>query len=308
MLRKLCISNGKLVESDSDKTLPLVHVYIAPTDAEKKELVEKYKIDEHTLSSALDPDELSRLEFEPDHVALIYKRPKHYSAEDNFLFKVDSTGVFMFSDKLIVVMDEDAPLFEGKSFLKVQTPQDIILRMIFRSVAHFLEHLRGMSMLSSSIEHLINTAMENKYLLNLFTLEKSLVYYINAINSNAVLIERMRHNAAKLGLTAESIEFLDDLAIENNQCREQAQTYSHVLSSLMDARVSIVSNNLNIRIKALTILTIAIMLPTLIVSIFSMNVKLPIEQEIGARSFWLIAALAVSSSAMVALFWWRKKW
>ena len=108
----------------------------------------------------------------------------------------------MFSDKLIIVMDEDAPLFEGKSFLKVQTPQDIILRMIYRSVSHFLEHLRGMSMLSASIEHLINTAMENKYLLNLFTLEKSLVYYINAINSNAVLIERMRHNAAKLGFTA----------------------------------------------------------------------------------------------------------
>lgn len=308
MLRKLYISGGRLVEINGENIQPLIFVYIEPTETEKKELVEQYKIDDHTLTSALDPDELSRLEFEPDHVALIYKRPKHYSSEDNFLFKVASTGVFMFSDKLIIVMNEDAPLFEGKSFLKIQTTQDIILRMIFRSVAHFLEHLRGMSMLSASIEHLINTAMENRYLLNLFTLEKSLVYYINAINSNAVLIERMRHNAAKLDFTTENLEFLDDLAIENNQCREQAQTYSHVLAGLMDARASIVSNNLNIRIKALTILTIAIMLPTLVVSIFSMNVKLPIEQEMSPQSFWIIVGIAVLSSSIVALFWWRKKW
>lgn len=307
MLRKLYISSGRLVETNGDNVQPLVYVYITPAESEKKELVEHCKIDEHTLNSTLDPDELSRLEFEPDHTAIIFKRPKHYSAEDSFLFKVDSTGVFVFSDKLIIVMDEDAPLFEGKSFLKIQTPQDILLRMIFRSVSHFLEHLRGMNMLASSIEHLINTAMENKYLLNLFTLEKSLVYYINAINSNAVLIERMRHNAVKLGFTTENLEFLDDLAIENNQCREQAQTYSHVLSGLMDARASIVSNNLNIRIKALTILTIAIMLPTLVVSIFSMNVKIPLVHD-DPMSFWIIGGIAALSSAIVALFWWWKKW
>ena len=85
MLRKLYICNGRLTETDGEKAQPLVYVYIEPTEAEKKELVEQYKIDEHTLNSALDPDELSRLEFEPDHVAIIYKRPKHYSAEDNFL-------------------------------------------------------------------------------------------------------------------------------------------------------------------------------------------------------------------------------
>jgi magnesium transporter len=296
MLKKLYISNGRLVEAEDDKIQPLVYVYIEPAEVEKKELVEKYKIDEHTLNSALDPDELSRLEFE------------HYGSEDEFLFKVASTGAFMFSDRLIIVMNEDVPLFEGKAFLKVQTTQDIILRIVYRSVSHFLEHLRGMNMLAASIEHLINTAMENKYLLNLFTLEKSLVYYVNATNSNAGLIERMRHNAAKMGFTTENLEFLDDLAIENSQCREQAQTYSHVLAGLMDARASIVSNNLNIRIKALTIITIVIMLPTLVVSIFSMNVKLPIEQHENLESFWIISGIAALTAVIVGLLWWRKRW
>jgi magnesium transporter len=295
------------VEIEDDKTEPLVYVYIEPADAEKKELVERFKIDEHTLNSSLDPDELSRLEFEPDHVAMIFKRPKHYSAEDNFLFKVASTGVFIFSNKLVIVMAEDAPLFEGKSFLRVESIQDITLKIIYRSVFHFVEHLKAINMLSASIEHLINTAMENKYLLNLFTLEKSLVYYLNAINSNGVLIERLKNNAAKMGFTQENLEFLDDLIIENNQCREQAQIYSHVLASLMDARASIVSNNLNIRIKALTILTIVIMLPTLVASIFSMNVKIPLAHE-DPLSFWIISGMATLSAVIISVLWWRRKW
>ena len=168
-------------------------------------------------------------------------------------------------------------------------------------------------MLSGSIEQLISTSMENKYLLNLFTLEKSLVYYVNATNANGVLIERLKNNAAKIGFSTENIEFLDDLTIETNQCREQANIYSQVLSSLMDARASIIANNLNIRIKMLTILTIAIMLPTLIVSIFSMNVDLPfvpnnpnsIDDPI---SFWIISALAALSVCALVFFWWRKRW
>lgn len=297
--------NGKLQEDDNAE--PLVYVYTAPTDEEKKQLIEQYKIDEHTLSSSLDPDELSRLEFEPEHIAMIFKRPRHYAAEDNFLFKVASTGVFMFKDKLIIVTADEAPLFEGRPFMRVQSIQDIVLKMINRSIVHFLEHLRAIDMLSGSIEQLISTSMENKYLLNLFTLEKSLVYYLNATNSNGVLIERLKNSATKVGLTQEHIEILDDLTIENSQCREQANIYSQVLSSLMDARASIIANNLNIRIKMLTILTIAIMLPTLIVSIFSMNVQIPLAHDEPA-SFWIIAALAALSSLTLGFLWWKKRW
>jgi magnesium transporter len=148
--------------------------------------------------------------------------------------------------------------------------------------------------------------MENKHLVNLFTLEKSLVYYLNAINSNGALIEKLKNNAAKIGFSPENVEFLDDIMIENNQCRMQTEIYSQVLASLMDARASIVSNNLNIRIKALTIITITIMLPTLVVSVFSMNVKIPLEEH--PYAFWIIAFLAMGSSVLVGLLWWRKKW
>jgi len=306
MLRRMYISdNGKLQEDD--KAEPLVYVYTAPTDEEKKQLIEQYKIDEHTLNSSLDPDELSRLEFEPEHVAMIFKRPKHYATEDNFLFRVASTGVFIFKDRLIIVSADEAPLFEGRPFMKVQSIQDIVLKLINRSIFHFLEHLKAINVLAGSIEQLISTSMENKYLLNLFTLEKSLVYYLNATNSNGVLIERLKNNASKIDLTPENIEILDDLTIENSQCREQANIYSQVLASMMDARATIVANNLNIRIKMLTILTIAIMLPTFVVSYFSMNVKLPLEPN-NLISFWIITALAVLLTLTFAFLWWKRRW
>jgi len=304
MLKKLYISDGKLTECGNGD--PAVFIYVAPDENERKYLVEQLKIDEHTLNSSLDPDELSRLEFEPEHAAMIFKRPKRYTAQDNFLFRVLSTGVFLFKDRLVIVVADDAPLFEGRPFVKIQSIQDICLKLIYRAILHFVEHLKAIDQISGDLQQQISTSMENKYLLNLFTLEKSLVYFLSAINSNAVLIEKLRNNAAKLGFTQETSEFLDDIMIENSQCRGQTEIYSQVLASLMDARASIISNNLNMRIKTLTLITIAIMLPTLVVSIFSMNVKIPIEQH--PQAFWIIATMAAISAISVGLLWWRRWW
>ncbi len=304
MLRQLNITDGKLIESPNGSGQ--VCVYITPDEAERKYLVDQLKIDEHTLNSSLDPDEVSRLEFEPDHIAMIFKRPKRYAAIDNFLFRVGSAGVFMFKDRLVIVIAEDAPIFEGRPFTRIQSIQDVFLRLIYRAISHFVEHLRGINQISNELEQQINAAMENKYLLNLFSLEKSLVYYLDAIHSNNAVIEKLKYSAAKIGFSQENVEFLEDIQIENNQCLRQTEIYSQVLASMMDARASIISNNLNIRIKTLTLITIAIMLPTLVVSIFSMNVRIPIAWYVDA--FWAITGLAAASSALVGILWWRKKW
>ena len=303
MLRQLRISEGKLAEADAANGQ--VHVYISPDEAERKHLVETLKLDEHTLSSALDPDELARLEFEPEHVALIYKRPKNYSSEDQFLFKVASAGLFLFKDFLVVVISEDVPLFEGRPFARVRDLQDLLLKMIHRSIFHFEAHLRVINTISSELEQEINTAMTNKNLLNLFILEKSLVYYLNAINTNGKLIEKLKANAAKLGLGPEHIEFLDDVTIENGQCYEQAAIYSQVLAGMMDARGTIVSNNLNVLMKNINLIMITLMLPTLVVSIFSMNVAFPLQHH--PLAFFIILCIGLVTVTFVGLVWRYKR-
>jgi len=304
MLTRYDIVQNRIVKSEQQQSSILV--FINPDENEKKYLVEELRIDEHTLASALDPDELSRLEFEPEHLALIFKRPRNYSGKDQLLFKVLSCGAFLFKERLIIVMSDEVSLFDGKMFNQVQTLSEVMLKVIFRSISHFVEHLKIFNMITDDLESKINTAMENKYLLNLFTLEKSLVYYLNSINSNGALIEKLKYNSAKIGFTAEHVELLDDLIIENSQCYRQAEIHSNILASLMDARASIVGNNLNVLMKTLNIIMLGIMVPTLIVSIFSMNVPIPGQEH--PLSFWMILVLAITSVCVLILFWKRKKW
>jgi magnesium transporter len=305
VLRRAEMVDGKLRDREDGP----VWIVAAPEEAERKLLVDGLKIDEHTLSSALDPDELSRVELEPEHVAIILKRPKNYSSEDDFLFKVLSVGLFLFKDKLVVVMAEEAPVLDaGRVPYKAGgSPADVLLRIVYRTIFHFLEHLRVIGMLSDSLERRISLSFDNRHLLNLFKLEKSLVYYVSGISSNAVAIDKLKAAAGRFGLTQEQVEFLDDVAIENQQCYRQAEINSNILASLMDARVSIVSNNLNLTMKTLTLITLTIMVPTFVVSAFSMNVSMPVVHD-SPWTFWGVLALAAVSSAGF-LAWGRyKKW
>ncbi len=305
MLRRFLIQGNKIVET-AEEQAPIL-LFLNPDEAEKRYLVDTFQVDEHTLNSALDPDEQARLECEPSHIAYIYKRPKNYSGADQLLFKASTMGVFFFGETLILVTAEDINLFEGKQLSKVGSLRELMIRLIYRAIFHFMEHLRIINQIADSVEQKINKSMENKHLINLFSLEKSLVYYQNAVNSNGALIEKMRHIAPKFGFTTDELELLDDVFIENNQCYRQAEVYANILASLMDARASIVSNNLNVLMKTLNIITISIMVPTLIVSIFSMNVELPFGFE-KLPDFWKIMGLAAVSMVGFLTFWKYKKW
>lgn len=302
MVRHYKIDSGRVVQVE-DRDTSAISVFVNPDEGERRYLIDSLKVDEHTLNSALDPDELSRLEFEPEHVALIFKRPRSYTAADAFFFKTSSAGLFLFKEKLVVVISEDVPLFDGKVFQKVAGVRDAALRMVNRSVFHFLEHLKAITMMTDSLEQKIRTSRGSKYLLDLFTLEKSLVYYLNAIHANTILIEKLRNSAAKIGMTTEQLDLLDDMLIENNQCYKQAEIYSNILAGLMDARASIVNNNLNLLMRDLNIITIAIMVPTFVVSAFSMNVTIPLQKLPFA--FWIIMTLAAVSVVGFSLLWRR---
>jgi len=304
MRRYYELREGRIVEA-AGEAAP-IWILISPDETERRMLVESLRLDEHTLACALDPDETPRLEFEPDHAAIILNRPRNYCREDQFMFKVASTGVFLFKDRLLVVLSEDVPVIEGgKAIPRLNGLPDVLLKIIYRSIIHFLGHLKSINAIADELEGLINTSMENRYLLNLFTLEKSLVYLTTAIRANGTLIERLRHASAKIGFSQEAIEFLDDIAIENGECAKQAEIYSNIIAGLMDARASIVNNNLNQLMKNLNMIMIAVMWPTVVCGFFAMNIKLPVEQR---ESLWpFVAVVCLSAGPLLALFWWIRK-
>ena len=147
-------------------------------------------------------------------------------------------GIFVFAARVVIIIDEYVPLFTGKIANNVHTVQDVIMKTLLLTIRHFESHLRVINMCSDELEHAIVSSYDGKELLNMFTLEKGLVYYVNALNGNRRVIERMRAAAIKLGFTEENIELLEDISIENRQFLDQAEVYSQVLSGMMDACAS----------------------------------------------------------------------
>ena len=300
------LENGSLISCEPNAAQ--IITYTSPTIDDEAELQEQYKIDYHTLQSSLDPDELSRLEMEPDHAAIIFKRPKSFCAGDNFLLKLTSTGTFVYENHLVIVMADDSPIFEGRVPFPVKSIHDVILRLLYQATMHFEGHLKAINMLADSLERRINTSLENKYLLNMFALEKSLVYILNSISSNGALLERMKSLSAKLGFDSDQAKVLEDLVIENQQCYQRAEIHTQVLGNLMGTRASIVGHNLNHLIKKFTIWMVAIMLANLVVGLFGMNVALPFPMEGAFWPFWLINILALIAGAVIFFFRRMNKW
>lgn len=266
---KYALKDGKIIETTGDDASVLV--FYSLNDSERRYLVDELKVDEHTLGSALDPAELGRIEFEPEHTAIICKRPKRYTAEDNFLFKVTTSGLFLFADKIVIISEKDGLSFEGRLFTRVYSVTDVFLRMLYQTIIHFTEHLKVMNAICDDLESKVNTAMENKHLLHMFTIEKGLVYYLHAISSNGRVLEKIKVNAARMRFSTESQEYLEDLLIENAQCFEQANTHAQVLASLMDARASLVSNNLNVMMKNLNAIVISVAVPSFFAAVGGMS-------------------------------------
>jgi len=256
MIEPYALEDGKLVPREEGDA---VLVYIAPDEGEKRELAEKWRVDPYDLASALDPDELGRVEFSGDRATIIVKQPRNYNSQDQLLFTVASIGLFVDKERLIVVTPEPLEIFDEKMVRRVDSPQDALLKVLYASVAHFLGHLKVINMISEALEKRINASMGNKYLLDMFTLEKSLVYFVNGIGSNQMVLEKMRSSAARLELSGHHVEILEDILIENQQCAKQADIYSNILTGLMDARGSVVNNNLSMLMKKLTVISVVFM-------------------------------------------------
>jgi len=183
--------------------------------------------------------------------------------------------------------------------------QMFVLQIFEQNVLRFMDSLKKLNLQRNVIEKELYDSSRNSELKQLLRIEKSLVYFVNALGSNELLkIKIKRTDFLRLGENEEEADFFEDVIIDNGQALSMANIYANILSGTMEAYTSIVSNNLNIFIQRLTVITIILMVPTLVSSFFGMNLKIPFESIPGA--FYIVLLISTIASLLLVWFFLRK--
>lgn len=230
-----------------------VVIYANPSAEEKETILATLPIERHTLESMLDPDEISRAEFDGDANIIIWKRA---AAEFSGHYPVGSVGLILQGDHLTVIERDESPLPGDTEHTRPQSLNELVLRGMQASVIEFIRRLRVIKETARDVQQRLTKTIDNSELLRMFDLSEKLVFAIDAVDSNAVVLQRIAAAAPKLGFAERELDLLDEIIIDNEQLSRQGNLYISIFSGLMDARGSIVNNNMNVLLKNLTLVNI----------------------------------------------------
>ncbi|PKN72759.1 MAG: transporter [Candidatus Cloacimonetes bacterium HGW-Cloacimonetes-3] len=282
----------------------------SPSPEEANKILKKYNLPEDFISDLQDSDENSRLEYEDGAMLIILRVPLYYKHRSaSVSFATAPLGIIATQDRLITVSFYDSEVLtqylEGKHRPFDITQQSFLLNINLRTAVYYLKFLKEINRRTTQIENELHQSMRNKELIRLLRMEKSLVYFNTSLKANEIILERLQRSRW-LHNDPEAEDMIDDVIIENKQAIEMANIYSSILSGMMDAFASIISNNLNVVMKFLTSITITLALPTLIASIYGMNVHLPFQEN--SYAFAMVMGFAICMSILLVVVFIRKKY
>lgn len=279
---------------------------VAPTPEEVRRVADELSIEADFVSAALDEEESARIESESGQLLVVVDMPTVEEDNGAYVYATLPLGIVMTEDAIVTVCLRDMPLTaefvtgKVKGFWTYKKTR-FVLQLLYRNAVRFLAYLRQIERSSLRFEKEMYKSMRNKEMIQLLMIEKSLVYFSTSLKANEVVLEKlMRQELVKRYPDDEDL--LEDVIIENKQAIEMCNIYSNVLSATMEAFGSLISNNLNIVMKILTSITLVISIPTLLASLWGMNVGgIPLANN--PYGFWLMCgvALAMSLVAIVAL-------
>ena len=269
MITAYDFESGRLVEAEMEDA-PILFC-CEPDQQEKLFIQKQFNLGWHSLNSILDENELPRVENRNDKIIIICKHPLHIGVVDSHIeFRVTSLGAVIFEDRLIFIFNEEMSEEEFlKMYSAVYNIRDLLINVLHRTTLHFHEHLRAISLGMEQLEDRI--ASDKNTLTNMFTLGKSMTFYVNALNGNHALIERIYNIAGRLGFDSQQQEILDDIRLDSAQCCQEAQVTLSLITRMTDARISIMGNDLNILMKRLTVFSLMVMPMNIIAGIGGMS-------------------------------------
>ncbi len=281
-----------------------------PSATELMEIADATGIDIDHLRAPLDEEERARIEVEENYTLILVDIPALEKRNDKDRYVTIPLGIIVSKDYIITVCLEETSVLkcfiDGRvrdfyTFKKTR----FILQILYKNASTFLQNLRSIDRKSEEIERKLHISTQNRELIELLELEKSLVYYTTSLRSNEVVFEKMLKQE-NIKHYPEDEDLLEDLIIENKQAIEMANIYSGILSGTMDAFASIISNNQNIVMKFLAAVTIVLSIPTMIASFYGMNF-IDIPGKDNPQGFYIIACISLVVAAIIVLIFKKKK-
>ena len=281
---------------------------INPTQSEISFLIEELKILPEFIRSSLDEEENSHIDIDEDEkqtlIVIDYPHAEDKTDDNAILYTTLPLGVVLTDDFIVTICLHDNlnidDLTSGKiKGLNTEHKSRFLLFLLLRISQRFLIYLRQIDRMSSKTEHRLRQSMQNKELIQMLGLEKSLVYFSTSLKSDEITLNKILRGKI-IRLYEEDQELLDDVMIEVRQAIEMCNIYKDILAGTMDAYSNVISNNLNIVMKGLTIITIVMAIPNVIFGFYGMNV--------GGLPFpvwWFPLALA-AIACIIAIFIFKK--
>lgn len=285
---------------------------ISPSEQELLLISKKTNIPLDFLKAALDEEETSRIDIEDSSILFILDIPFTEMEENSLTYDTYPLGIIYTEELIVTVCLKHGKLFDHfleskfRSFYTFKRSR-FILQILYRISSYYLICLRQIGKKSLMLQKKLHRSMSNKVLMQLLSLQNSLVYFSTSLKANEVTLEKM----LKLELMQkyeEDKDVLEDVIIENKQAIEMTSIYANILNTTMDASANVISNNLNQVMKLLASVTIVMSIPDIYSGIFGMNVTgLPWSAAPGGKGFSIVMSLIIATTVLTAFFLNRKR-
>ena len=273
-----------------------------PTEDDQRELEERFGIPDYFISDISDTDERARYEYDDGWMLIILRIPYVKEVRSRTPYTTVPLGIIHKRDVTITVCYYETNVmidfvsYQQKRGVGFTDYVDMIFRLFLSSAVWYLKRLKQINSLIDKAKRNLDQDVNNESLIGLSRLQDSLTYFQTSIRGNETLLSKLKF---KLQIDELDADLIEDVNIEMTQARETTSIYSNILESTMDTYQSIINNNMNTVMRTLTSVTIIMMIPTLITSMFGMNLINGME----AKPWGFIIAI-VLSVAVSGICWW----
>lgn len=273
-----------------------------PTEEDQRLLENEFKIPDYFLSDISDNDERARYEYDDGWMLIILRIPFVKEIRSRTPYTTVPLGIIHKRDVTITVcfhetnMMIDFVSYQQKRGEGFTDYVDMIFRLFLSSAVWYLKRLKQINSLIEKSKRNLDKEVNNESLIGLSRLQDSLTYFITSIRGNENLLAKLKF---KLQVDELDADLIEDVNIEMSQARETTNIYSDILESTMDTYSSIINNNMNTVIRTLTSVSIILMFPTLIASLFGMNLINGMEQWKYGFVIAIIVSVLISG-----ISWW----